>query len=93
MRSFAHHTGSEDARGCVAAQPDACRTLAARARGEGEIQPPGRTPALVQDPDRLSRFDREAKLLASLNHPNIATVYGLEEVDGRNYLTFALISF
>ena len=33
------------------------------------------------DPDRLARFEREAKLLAALNHPNIATIHGLEEVD------------
>ena len=33
--------------------------------------------ALAQDPDRLARFDREAKLLASLNHANIAAIYGL----------------
>jgi len=36
-------------------------------------------PALAQDPDRLARFEREAKVLASLNHPNIAQIYGLEE--------------
>ena len=35
--------------------------------------------ALAQDPERLARFDREAKVLASLNHPNIATIYGIEE--------------
>ena len=35
--------------------------------------------ALARDPDRLARFEREAKVLASLNHPYIATIYGLEE--------------
>src|SRR5208282_874142 len=36
-------------------------------------------PAFAQDPERLARFEREAKVLASLNHPNIAQIYGLEE--------------
>ncbi len=35
--------------------------------------------AFATDPERLARFEREAKVLASLNHPNIAAIYGLEE--------------
>jgi serine/threonine protein kinase len=38
------------------------------------------------DPERLVRFEREAKVLASLNHPNIASVYGLEKSDGKSFL-------
>src|SRR5580658_6360330 len=36
-------------------------------------------PAVAQDPERLARFEREAKVLASLNHPNIAQIYGVVE--------------
>src|SRR3954469_6870872 len=35
--------------------------------------------SFAQDPDRMSRFEREAQVLASLNHPNIAAIYGVEE--------------
>src|SRR6266852_2523495 len=41
-------------------------------------------PAFVHDPDRLARFQREAHVLASLNHPHIATLYGLED-SGRTH--------
>jgi Tol biopolymer transport system component len=41
---------------------------------------------LAHDADRLGRLAREAKLLASLSHPNLASIHGLEEVDGRVYL-------
>jgi len=47
--------------------------------------------AFVHDPDRLARFRREAQLLASLNHPNIATIYGLEESSGSLCLVMELI--
>ncbi len=45
----------------------------------------------VADPDRLARFEREAKVLASLNHPNIAAIYGLEEADGVRALVLELV--
>src|SRR5678815_6129081 len=43
------------------------------------------------DPERLARFRREAQTLASLNHPNIAAIYGLEEVAGTPYLVLELV--
>jgi serine/threonine protein kinase len=39
----------------------------------------------TRDPYRITRFEREAKLLASMNHPNIAAIYGLEQADGDLY--------
>ena len=47
--------------------------------------------AFTSDPDRLARFEREAKILASLNHPNIAAIHGLEESDGVRALVLELI--
>ena len=47
--------------------------------------------AFAHDPQRLSRFQREAKLLASLNHPNIATIHGLEESNSTHYLVMELV--
>ena len=43
------------------------------------------------DTDRVARFQREAKLLASLNHPNIAAIHGLEEFEGTHFLVMELI--
>ena len=47
--------------------------------------------ALAQDAERLARFDREAKTLASLNHPNIGGIYGLEESEGTRALVLELV--
>src|SRR5437867_6710952 len=44
-----------------------------------------------RDPDRVSRFHREAEVLASLNHPNIASIYDLLEAEGARYLVLELI--
>ncbi len=46
--------------------------------------------ALTQDPERLARFQREATLLAALNHQNIASIHGLEEADGKPFLVLEL---
>src|SRR5919109_1344926 len=48
-------------------------------------------PAFIADPDRLARFEREARVLASLNHPNIGAIYGLEEADGLRGLVLELV--
>jgi Tol biopolymer transport system component len=47
--------------------------------------------AFVEDPERLQRFEREAKLLAQLHHPNIASIFGMEESDGTRALVMELV--
>ena len=47
--------------------------------------------AFTADPDRLARFEREARVLASLNHPNIGAIYGLEDADGLRGLVLELV--
>jgi Tol biopolymer transport system component len=46
---------------------------------------------LATDPERLERFEREAKAIAALNHPNIVTIHSVEEADGVNLLTMELV--
>ncbi len=46
---------------------------------------------LARDAERLARFEREAHLLASLNHPNIGAIYGMEEAEGKRCLVLELI--
>jgi len=48
-------------------------------------------PAVANDPDRLARFEREARMLAALNHPNIGAIYGFEEAEGIRFLVLELV--
>src|SRR5262245_4564080 len=48
-------------------------------------------PSFAESPERLLRFEREAKVLASLNHPNIAAIYGFHEHDGYRFLAMELV--
>ena len=45
----------------------------------------------TSDPDRLARFEREARMLAALNHPNICAIYGFKEADGIRFLILELV--
>ncbi len=47
--------------------------------------------AFAEDAERVARFQREARVLAALNHPHIAAIYGLEEEDGRHFLVMELV--
>ncbi len=45
----------------------------------------------ARDPERVARFQRKAKVLASLNHPHIAAIYGFEESDNKRFLVMELV--
>jgi serine/threonine protein kinase len=45
----------------------------------------------ARDPERVARFDREAKILASLNHANISALHGFEEADDKSFLVMELV--
>src|SRR5215510_8051865 len=47
--------------------------------------------AFSHDGERVARFQREARVLASLNHSNIAAIHGLEEISGRHFLVMELV--
>jgi len=49
------------------------------------------TEEFARDPELLARLKREARLLASLRHPGINTIYGLEEIDGQGYLVLECV--
>src|SRR5882672_256349 len=47
--------------------------------------------AVARDPDRLARFEREARTVAGFNHPNIVVLHSIEEEDGTRFLTMELV--
>ena len=48
-------------------------------------------PDVARDPERLARFQREARAIAALNHPHIVTIFSVEEIDGVHFLTMELV--
>ena len=48
-------------------------------------------PNFGDDAERLARFEREAKSLAALNHPNVASLFGLHQVDGASFITMEFV--
>src|SRR5689334_17334175 len=48
--------------------------------------------AVASDPERLARFQREARAIAALNHPNIVTIHSVEHTGGVHFLTMELVS-
>ena len=48
--------------------------------------------AFNHDTERVARFQREARVLASLNHPNIAAIHGVEEIDSRHFLVMEFVA-
>src|SRR5262245_34438765 len=48
-------------------------------------------PSFIQDSQRVARFEREAQILASLNHPNIAAIYGIEHAEAAPFLVLELV--
>jgi eukaryotic-like serine/threonine-protein kinase len=65
--------------------------LARDARLERDVAIKALPVELAQDPVRLERFEREAKSMASLNHPNVAGIHGVEEQDGSRYLVLEFV--
>src|ERR1035438_1073408 len=57
-----------------------------------EVAIKGLPEAFARDPHRLARFQREAQVLAALNHPNIAAIYGLEESQGQQFLVMEYVA-
>src|SRR5512138_2278144 len=47
--------------------------------------------AFANDPERMARFEREAKVLASLNHPSIAAIHGIEQAEGKRFIVIELV--
>ena len=64
-----------------------------RARDQSSARRRDQGPAsrVHEDPDRLARFEREARMLAALNHPNICAIYGFEDADGIQFLVLELV--
>ena len=46
---------------------------------------------IARDPERVARFEREAKVLASLSHPNIAAIHGFDDADGSRFLVMEYV--